>query len=106
MHRSVPVLIHLMLLSALGVQVCLTCVSHCGFVCFSSTLLQAVLPSVFPGVACNTRYLSPSNIYLLSIVHLRSVYILSICMRPEITSVMASHSTEISIDVGNLSAWE
>lgn len=85
---------------------CLTCVLLSEFVCFSSALLQAVLPSVFPRVACNTRYLSPSNIYLLSIVHLRSVYILSICMRPEITSVMANHSAEISADVGNLSAWE
>lgn len=65
---------------------CLAYVSLSKFVCFSSTLLQAVLPSVFARVACNTRYLSPSNIYLLSIVHLRSVYILSICMRPEITS--------------------
>lgn len=73
---------------------------------FPSTLLQPVRPSVFPCVACNTRYLSPSNIYPLSIVHLRSVYMSAICMRPEITSVMASHSTEISPDVGNLSAWE
>lgn len=73
---------------------------------FSGTLLQPFRPSVFPCVACNTRYLSPSNIYPLSIVHLRSVYMSAICMRPEITSVMASHSTEISPDAGNLSAWE
>lgn len=85
---------------------CASHVSHSPSLCFSRAFLQAVLPSVFPCVACNTRYLSPSNIYLLSIAHLRSVYILSICMRPQITSVMGSHSAEISTDVGNLSAWE
>lgn len=84
-----------------------THVSRSPILCvFSSALSLPVRPSVFPCVACDTRYLSPSNIYQLSIVHLRSVYISAICMRPEITSVMASHSTEISPDVGNLSAWE
>lgn len=104
---SIPVFIHLMLLSALGVHVgvphmCLA-LRVCVFLqCFIAGRASICLSHV----ACNTRYLSPSNIYLLSIVHLRSVYILSICMRPEITSVMASHSAEISADVGNLSAWE
>lgn len=51
-----------------------THVSRSPILCvFSSALLLPVRPSVFPCVACDTRYLSPSNIYQLSIVHLRSV---------------------------------
>lgn len=57
----------------------------------------------WPGTHANS---SPSNIYQLSMVHLRSVEMWSICMQPEITSVMASRSAEISADVGNLSAGE
>ncbi len=102
MHYSTQILIPLMALSALGLHVCTVCVSGCTWAClacvsvwvcvFASTLLQFMLPSVFHHVAYNTHYLSPSNIYLMPIVHLCSAYIMWICMRPEIIPVMASHS--------------
>lgn len=74
--------------------VSLPCVSACECACMcTSTLPWPVLPSIFHRAAYNTHHLSPSNIYLMPIVHLRCAYITCICMRPEIISVMASRST-------------
>lgn len=116
MHYSTHILIQLMALSALGLHTVLcvwvdahgcVSVSVCEFVCMCihKHFIAVHYFNLSFTMACNIYYSSPSSIHLMPTVHLRSAYVSCTCMWPEITSVMASHSTYISSDKCNLSVW-